>query len=113
MEQNYKLDKVRDLAGGDEDFVAAIAATFLEEVPADAELLEKAVHAKDYKQAYQSAHKMKPTIDLFDLGVYDDLIVVQDWGKFEKVGEDCTAELEKVLAAVRLTTAEIKSDFNL
>lgn len=113
MEQHYKLDKVRDLAGGDEDFVAAIAATFLEEVPPDAELLEQAVADLNYKQAYQSAHKMKPTIELFDLGVFDDLIVVQDWGKFEKVGEDCSSELARVLAAVKQATAEIKSDFNL
>ena len=113
MEQHYKLDKVRDLAGGDDDFVAAIAATFLEEVPADAELLEQAVKDLNYKQAYQSAHKMKPTIELFDLGVYDDLIIVQDWGKFEKVGEDCKKELEIVLAAVKHASAEIQADFNL
>lgn len=113
MEQHYKLDRVRDLAGGDDDFVAAIAATFLEEVPEDAELLEQAVRDLNYKQAYQSAHKMKPTIELFDLGVFDDLIVVQDWGKFEKVGEDCTKELETVLAAVKQASAEIQADFNL
>ncbi len=113
MEQHYKLDKVRDLAGGDEEFIAAIAQTFLEEVPTDAEALEQAVHGVNYLQTYQTAHKMKPTIELFDLGVFDELIIVQDWGKFEKVGDDVSMELAKVLAAVNQAAAEIKSDFNL
>ncbi|MEO8773241.1 MAG: Hpt domain-containing protein, partial [Gelidibacter sp.] len=83
MEENYKLYRVRELADGDEDFVNAIAAAFLEEVPEDAARLKKAVAEADYYTTYQAAHKMKPTIDLFELGVLDDLITVQDWGKDE------------------------------
>ena len=37
MSQHYKLDRVRELAEDDEDFVSAIAAAFIEEVPEDAE----------------------------------------------------------------------------
>lgn len=113
MEQHYKLFRVRELADNDEDFVAALAAAFLEEVPVDAERLKKAVAEQDYYNAYQAAHKMKPTVDLFELGVLEDLIVVQDWGKFEKTGEDCTKELELVLTAVENATAELKEDFNI
>ena len=113
MEQNYKLYRVRELADNDEDFVAALAAAFLEEVPVDAERLKKAVEEQDFYNTYQAAHKMKPTIDLFELGVLQDLIVVQDWGKHEKAGEDCTKELQLVLTAVEKTTAELKEDFNL
>jgi len=113
MEQHYKLYRVRELADNDEDFVAALAAAFLEEVPVDAERLKVAVATQDYYNAYQAAHKMKPTVDLFELGVLQDLIVVQDWGKFEKVGEDCSKELELVLTAVEKATTELKEDFNL
>ncbi|WP_299225000.1 Hpt domain-containing protein [uncultured Psychroserpens sp.] len=113
MEQHYKLFRVRELAGDDDDFVAALAAAFLEEVPVDAERLKTAVAEHDYYNAYQAAHKMKPTVDLFELGVLQDLIVVQDWGKFEKTGEDCSKELDVVLSAVENATQEIKTDFNL
>ena len=84
MEQPYKLHRVRELADDDEEFVVALAEAFLEEVPADAQLLQTAVISKDYLATYLSAHKMKPTIDLFELGVLEDLIEVQDWGKFEQ-----------------------------
>ena len=113
MEQHYKLHRVRELADNDEDFVAALAAAFLEEVPVDAERLKKAVAEKDYYNAYQAAHKMKPTVDLFELGVLDTLIEVQDWGKFEKRDIDITSKLDIVIAAVEQATEEIRSDFNL
>ena len=113
MEQNYKLHRVREMADGDEDFIMALAATFLEEVPADALTLKQAVANQDYMQTYKAAHKMKPTIDLFELGVLDDLIEVQDWGKFTKTEEDITEQLALVLTAVDKASAEIKSDFKL
>jgi HPt (histidine-containing phosphotransfer) domain-containing protein len=113
MEQHYKLYRVRELADNDEDFIGALAAAFLEEVPEDAERLKKAVIEKDFYNTYQAAHKMKPTIDLFELGVLDTLIEVQDWGKFEKKDLDVTSQLEIVISAVDQAVAEIKSDFNL
>ncbi|NCQ57500.1 MAG: Hpt domain-containing protein [Flavobacteriales bacterium] len=113
MEQHYKLYRVKELADNDQDFIGALAAAFLEEVPEDAERLKKAVAEKDYYNAYQAAHKMKPTIDLFELGVLDTLIEVQDWGKFEKKELDISNQLEIVLNAVDKATNEIRSDFNL
>ena len=113
MEEHYKLSRVRELADNDEDFVMSLAQAFIEEVPEDAARLQKAVAEKDYFTAYQAAHKMKPTIDLFELGVLDELILVQDWGKFEKTGEDVSEPLEQVLEAVAKAEQEIKEDFGL
>jgi len=113
MEEHYKLSRVRELADNDEDFIATLAQAFLEEVPEDAARLEKAVGEKDFYTAYQAAHKMKPTIDLFELGVLDELILVQDWGKFEKNGEDVSEPLQKVLTAISKAEQEIKEDFGL
>lgn len=113
MEQHYKLFRVRELADNDEEFIATLAETFLEEVPVDAERLKQAVAEKDYFNAYQAAHKMKPTVDLFELGILDTLIEVQDWGKFEKRDVDITSQLDIVISAVDRAIVEIRSDFNL
>ena len=112
MEEYYKLHRVKELADNDEDFVLALAQTFLEEVPEDAERLKNAVALGDHYTAYQAAHKMKPTIDLFELGVLEDLIEVQDWGKFEQ-SHDVSDKLILVLEAIERASAEIKSDFSL
>jgi len=113
MEQHYKLHRLRELADNDADFILALAQTFLEEVPADAEILKQAVTDKNFLATYQTAHKMKPTIDMFELGVLDLLIEVQDWGKFEKTGEDVTEQLNTVLNAITHASEELKSDFNI
>ncbi|WP_178984640.1 Hpt domain-containing protein [Winogradskyella helgolandensis] len=113
MSQYYQLHRVREMAEDDEDFVLAIAAAFIEEVPEDAERLRTAVPAKDYKEVYQAAHKMKPTIDLFELGVLDTLIEVQDWGKFEQTDKNVEEQLITVLTAVDNAVNEIKADFGL
>jgi HPt (histidine-containing phosphotransfer) domain-containing protein len=113
MSEHYKLHRVREMADGDEEFVAALAAAFIEEVPEDSERLRKAVPEGDYYETYQAAHKMKPTIDLFELGVLEALIVVQDWGKNEEGEKDVTAQLQIVLIAVEKATNEIKSDYGL
>ena len=113
MEQHYKLDSVRELADNDTEFIENLAMTFLEEVPEDARLLQIAVVSKDYLATYKSAHKMKPTIEMFELGVLDDLIEVQDWGKNEEKGKDITDKLEIVMKAVENAVEEIKVDFNL
>ncbi|WP_223552054.1 Hpt domain-containing protein [Aestuariivivens sp. NBU2969] len=112
MEQHYKLYRVRELADNDEDFILTLAETFVEEVSEDVARLKDAVAAKNYQEAYQAAHKMKPTIDLFELGILDDLIEVQDWGKFTKIDVDITEKLNIVTIAVDHALAEIKSDFN-
>ena len=113
MEENYKLHRLRELADNDEDFILALAQTFLEEVPTDAKTLKEAVENQNYLLTYQTAHKMKPTVDVFELGVLDILIEIQDWGKFEKTGENVSAQLAKVLTAVEDASEEIKQDFNL
>ncbi|WP_370000425.1 Hpt domain-containing protein [Winogradskyella sp.] len=113
MAKHYKLDRVREMADNDEDFVLALAAAFVEEVPEDAERLRKAVPERDFYETYQAAHKMKPTVDLFELGILDKLIEVQDWGKFEKSDENVDAQLQIVLTAVENATKELKSDFGL
>lgn len=113
MENHYKLDRVKELADNDENFIQALAETFVEEVSEDIERLKLAVAEKNYKDAYQAAHKMKPTIDLFELGVLEDLIEVQDWGKFTKTDVDISEKLDIVSKAVDNALAEIKEDFNL
>jgi hypothetical protein len=113
MEKHYDLIKIRALADNDQDFINTLAMTFLEEVPEDARLLKIAVDSKDYLAAYRTAHKMKPTIDLFGLGVLEDLIEVQDWGRLEQREINIIPKLDIVLAAIEKAKVEITEDFNL
>lgn len=113
MEVNYKLDKVRELASGDVDFIAAIAAAFLEEVPEAVSQIEIGLKDSDFTKVYQNAHKIKPTIQLFNIPVFEDVLTIQDWGKFEQNDKSVTAEFERLNTVVKVVSGELKSDFKL
>lgn len=113
MEINYRLDKVKELASGDEEFVVAIAAAFLEEVPEAVGQIEIGLQESDYKKVYQNAHKIKPTIQLFDIQVFEDVLKVQDWGKFEQKDKNVFTEFTKIKKIVNAVSIELKSDFKL
>ena len=63
----YSLDKINEMAEGDQDFVTSVVSVFLEEVPADLEGLEHAIGSKDYDNIYKLAHKIKPNVDLLGM----------------------------------------------
>ena len=63
----YKLDKINEMAEGDQDFIRSVISVFLEEVPEDLAALESALEQNNREQAYQMAHKIKPNVDLLGM----------------------------------------------
>jgi len=113
MEKHYKLQKINELADGDQDFIFAIAQAFTEEVPADLLKLKEAVMESDLQSVYQLAHKLKPTILLFELNVSSALLEIEKWGKQELELENVVEQLNQVVVGVEHTIAEIKADFKI
>lgn len=113
MEKHYKLIKINELADGDQDFVEAIVTAFTEEVPADMLKLKEAVLQNDLETAYQMAHKLKPTLGMFQLEAASTLLEIEKWGKRELELTDVLQKLEQVVLAIELAVAEIKGDFKI
>ena len=63
----YNLDKIKEMAEGDDEFVISVISVFLEEVPLDLHGLEQAITASHYEQVYKLAHKIKPNVDLLGM----------------------------------------------
>ena len=112
MSQLYNLEKVKEIAQGDVNFVKTIVSTFLEEVPKDIAILEQSYIENDYEQVYQSAHKLKPTIDLFGLEILDEVIIIQDWGKYKKINKCIKHQMSFVLNHVNQVVLELKEKYN-
>ncbi|MBO0592169.1 Hpt domain-containing protein [Cellulophaga sp. E16_2] len=110
----YSLDKIKELADGDEDFIQSVVSAFLDEVPVDLEQLEMAIGQKDYSNIYQLAHKIKPNVDL--LGMEQTRAAALEIENIGKIGaEDLTLDqkfpmLKKDIYQV---ISELKKDFNL
>jgi HPt (histidine-containing phosphotransfer) domain-containing protein len=109
----YSLDKINEMAEGDEDFVNSVISVFLEEVPQDLEDLEKAIENGDYENVYKLAHKIKPNVDL--LGMEQSRVIALD---IETLGKnlDNKEEIEKKFPLLKKdihqVISELKKDFN-
>lgn len=112
MSNFYDLSKVKEIAQGDTNFVKVIVSTFLEEMPKYTAALEQAYEDTDYEQVYQLAHKIKPTVELFGLGVLDEVVFIQDWGKLKKSEVCIKKQMVVVLDRIKVVVEELKRKFN-
>ena len=111
MAQYYKLDNVNELAGGDESFVAVLVQTFLEEIPSDLESMGSSVKAGDAAMAYQYAHKMKPSFQLFSIEVLKYIKILESWSQDAIGQEEATFALDTIHKKATAAIEEMKNDF--
>ncbi len=110
----YNLDKINEMAEGDQDFINSVIAVFLEEVPQDLQGLESALAKNDYETVYQLAHKIKPNVDL--LGMEQTRAAALE---IETLGKNAAnmSEIEKVFPILKhdidQVVSELKKDFQI
>jgi len=110
----YSLDKVKEMADGDEEFITSVISVFLEEVPQDLESLEKALAEENYEQVYQLAHKIKPNVDL--LGMEQTraaALEIETLGKSEANMSEIKTFFPNLKKDIHQVVSELKKDFNL
>lgn len=110
----YNLDKINEMAEGDEDFVMSVISVFLDEVPQDLHDLEKAIANKDYENVYKLAHKIKPNVDL--LGMEQSratALEIETLGKNEANSRKIEEKFPLLKKDVLQVVAELKKDFSL
>lgn len=110
----YNLDKINEMAEGDEDFINSVISVFLDEVPHDLEALQTALEQGNYNDVYKLAHKIKPNVDL--LGMEQTraaALEIETLGKKEAN----MAEIERIFPTLKKdidqVVSELKKDFGL
>ncbi len=109
----YSLDKINEMAEGDEDFINSVISVFLEEVPQDLEDLENAIESADYENVYKLAHKIKPNVDL--LGMEQSRAVALDietLGKSSANKDEIKKKFPLLKKDIQQVVSELKKDFN-
>lgn len=110
----YSLDKIKEMADGDEDFINSVISVFLEEVPQDLEGLEHALNTSNYQQVYQLAHKIKPNVDL--LGMEQTraaALEIETLGKSEANMSEIQNIFPNLKKDIEQVVSELRKDFNL
>ncbi|WP_276165849.1 Hpt domain-containing protein [Zobellia alginiliquefaciens] len=109
----YNLDKINEMAEGDEDFINSVISVFLEEVPQDLELLEVALNEQNHDQVYKLAHKIKPNVDL--LGMEQTraaALQIETLGKAEANMSEIQVVFPMLKKDIDQVVSELKKDFN-
>lgn len=93
----YNLSQLTELAGGMDDFVQTMIDTFLEHTPSQFNSMEEAYNQKDFKTMGDLAHKIKPSIDLFQIEGLGDLIrSVERQGKANEALPNLGEQIKKI-----------------
>jgi len=112
MSKHYSIDSLKEIAGGDLDFMAVVAQTFLEEIPPDLNAMVVAIENGNKELAYQFAHKMKPNLEMFGIGLKKEITAIESWSKTSKNKSVIEGHLESIVSTLTIVFEELKADFN-
>lgn len=108
----YNLDKIREMAEGDEEFIQSVISVFLEEVPQDLAELENAVAKLDYDNVYKLAHKIKPNVDLLGMEqARANALEIETLGKNASNSEVIQQKFPLLKQDIQQVISELKNDF--
>jgi HPt (histidine-containing phosphotransfer) domain-containing protein len=110
----YSLDKINEMAEGDQEFILSIVSVFLDEVPNDLQSLEQAVDSGDFEQIYKLSHKIKPNVDL--LGMEATRVLALEMETMGKNQADLPGIRERFPSFQRdvvQVISELRNDFNI
>lgn len=106
MTKLYNLKQLEELSGGMDEFIDSMIETFLEHTPQQLKELENAFEAGDWIQMGGLAHKIKPSIDLFEIPEIN--ITVREVEKIGKSGSPTPDLGEKI----KLLSTRLNEVFN-
>ncbi|NCT18329.1 MAG: Hpt domain-containing protein [Flavobacteriaceae bacterium CG_4_8_14_3_um_filter_34_10] len=113
MEKAYSFESLNEIAGGDEEFIAVIAKTFLDEIPPDLKALAQAIENNNKPLAYQFAHKMKPNLEMLGLNLTKDVTAIESWTNTTKNKSAAEPHIQKIESILNQVFTELKTDFHL
>ncbi len=113
MSTLYSIDSLKEIAGDDQDFMAVVAQTFLDEIPPDLNAMVEAVENDNRELAYQFAHKMKPNLEMFGIDLMKEITSIESWTKTAKNKASIQPAVDKVHETLTEVFQELKTDFNI
>ncbi|MFD0864161.1 Hpt domain-containing protein [Sungkyunkwania multivorans] len=109
----YSLEKIDELSGGDPEFAEAIVTAFLEETPQDLDSLQEGIVSEDYTTIYQSAHKLKPNVDLLGVSeLHANILKMESMARSNAEMEHLKQLFVEVKATMNDLLNQLKRDFD-
>lgn len=113
-EKLYNTEAIIQTHHADSEFIKDMISLFLEHIPKTTAELEKANNENNWKKVYFYAHKIKPSIDLFNLNPLKNFIrQLEQKAENELETDTINDDVRFVSDYINKCIAEMKADFNL
>ena len=110
----YSLEYLREISGGDENFIDEMLHDFVNDVPEVLKEIDCYEREGAWDKVYSSVHKFAPTLAFVGLHSTDSEIDrIEYLAKNNLKVDEIRALLEKVFSEINDTIDQIKKDFNL
>ncbi len=79
----YNLQGLKDMSGGDMEFVQQVLQMTLEDLPTVVNRLESALANENWAEIFQVAHKIKPTMQTIGINdqIWENILLINDYTK--------------------------------
>ena len=110
-EKLYDLTTIREISGGDEDFVNTMIALFIETVPANLRELNTSLQNKNWDMVSKMAHKLKSTLDSMGIhSISQDIRIVEQTAKTREFLDNIPALVATISNVVEKSIEQIQHD---
>ena len=112
-EKLYNTETLIETHRADKEFIKYMIELFIKNIPETNDSLQRASEEQNWEKVYFSAHKMKASIDLFNLDALKDLIrVVEQKAKHEKQTDTIASDVHHVSDYLKCCVQQMKRDYN-
>jgi len=108
----YSLEKLYEIDNTNDEFIREIISVFLNNIPANAKDLVKAVNEKNWDNVYFIAHKMKANIDLLNIkSIREEIRIVERNAKAKIHLNQIKNKVKFIYTIIQQCAKEMQRDF--
>lgn len=112
--KRYNLSYLKEISGGDEEFILDMIQTFIENAPSEISTFKILAKEKNWELLGENAHRFAPSLQFLGLVSLRPVINQIETFSFEKKNlETIPTMIEKLEAECLLVSDELKKDYNL
>ncbi|MBS1744755.1 MAG: Hpt domain-containing protein [Bacteroidetes bacterium] len=114
QEKLYNTDTLIETHQADDEFLKLMITLFVKNMSESNSTLERACNDKNWQQVHLTAHKMKASIDLFNLHQLKELIrSVESRARHEKETETIPKDVSTINQYINDCIIDMKDDYKL
>jgi CheY-like chemotaxis protein len=104
----YSLSQIDAISRGSDEFVQAMCGLFINLSEESGKEMQEAIENKDWQSIQKTAHKIKPSIDQFDIELIKDTVrQVENYDFTVDSEENFVAQVELIVATMKKVAAEL------